>query len=125
MDRDYIVEITPEEANQIIEKFSRWIVERRMAAVAIITIESLKPLSFIGSQALHAAFPFAEIFINREDYMKFAVLLEDHKNLTRLVDRIDELDHEFYSQERKTARLIRKRRWQKIKQLLKINKRRN
>ena len=47
-----IVEITEERANEVIEKVAKFVAERHMASAAILAIESLRPLSFIGSQAL-------------------------------------------------------------------------
>lgn len=112
-----IVAIKPERAHEIIEKISKAIVSRRMSSAAIMTIESLRPLNFIGSQVLFFLEPFAQIFINSKEYQEFAALLENDEYVKKLVRRIDELDEETYHEERKRARLKQKRRWNKIKSI--------
>lgn len=117
-----ILEISEERAVELIEKISKFIAERRMAAPAIMTIESLRPLARIGSQLMHFLAPFAEIIFNAKEYQEFAVLLENEEYVRLLIKRIDEIDVEMYRDERKDKRLKRKRRNNKIKQFLKIKK---
>jgi len=110
-----IVEIKPERAIEIIEKISNFIVRKRMAAPAIMTIESLRPLNYIGSQLLYFLAPFAELIFNPKEYQEFAAMLEHDKYIKMLMQRIDELDEEIHRQERKEKLLLRKRRKNKIK----------
>ena len=117
-----ILEISEERAVELIEKISNFIAKRRMAAPAIMTIESLRPLARIGSQLMHFLAPFAEIIFNAKEYQEFAVLLENEEYVRLLIKRIDEIDVEMYRDERKDKKLKRKRRNNKIKQFLKIKK---
>jgi len=117
-----ILEISEERAVELIEKISKFIAERKMAAPAIMTIESLRPLARIGSQLMHFLAPFAEIIFNAKEYQEFAVLLENEEYVRVLIKRIDEIDVEMYRDERKDKKLKRKRRNNKIKQFLKIKK---
>jgi hypothetical protein len=110
-----ILEINDERAVELVEKISRFIVKKRMAAPAIMTIESLRPLNRLGSQIMYFLAPFAEIIFNSREYQEFAALLQKEKNVKMLIDRIDELDVEMYREEREFRRLKRKRRTQKIK----------
>ena len=110
-----IVEISEERALEIIEKIANFIVKRRMSAPALMTIESLRPLNFIGSQILHFLAPFAEIIFNSREYQEFAILLEKEEYIKLLLKRIDELDDEMYREERKHKKILRKRRMNKIK----------
>jgi hypothetical protein len=79
-----------------------------MAPAAILSIESLKPLNFIGSQLMYTVGPFAEVFFSPKEYQEFAALLENREYVNMLINRIDELDDETYSEERKQARQRRK-----------------
>ena len=72
-----ILEISEERAVELIEKLSKFIAEKRMAAPAIMTIESLRPLARIGSQLMHFLAPFAEVIFNAKEYQEFAALLEN------------------------------------------------
>ena len=113
-----VVEINRERALEIIDKIAKFIVIRKMAAPAIMLIESLRPLNFIGSQLLYFLAPFAEIIFNPKEYQEFAALLENREYVKILIDRIDEIDHEMYREERKHNKLLRKRRINKIKKFL-------
>ena len=112
----FILEVEPEKAVKLIDRMARFIAERRMAAAAIMTIESLRPLNNIGAQVMYFLAPFAEVFFNSRDYQEFAVILQDNKYISLLVKRLDELDNELYREEREKRRLLRKRRNNKIKQ---------
>ncbi|MCF7794713.1 MAG: hypothetical protein K9N09_12335 [Candidatus Cloacimonetes bacterium] len=114
-----IVEIDQERAVELIEKISLFIVKKRMAAPAIMTIESLRPLSRLGSQVLYFLAPFAELIFNPKEYQEFAALLENQENVNLLINRIDELDVEVYKEERKQRRMRKKRRRNKIKNFFK------
>jgi|SRR5690554_1198089 len=113
--RDIILEIDRDRAVELIEKYARYIVERRMGPAAILAIESLRPLNFIGSQVLHAVSPFAEVFFDPKEYQEMAALLESREYVQLLIKRIDELDDELHSDERKKKSLIAKRRRKKRK----------
>ncbi len=117
-----ILEISEERAVELIEKISKFITERRMAAPAIMTIESLRPLARIGSQLMHFLAPFAEIIFNPKEYQEFAVLLENEEYVRLLIKRIDEIDVDMFREERKSRKLRRKRRRNKILQFFKIKK---
>ena len=117
-----ILEISEERAVELIEKLSKFIAERRMAAPAIMTIESLRPLARIGSQLMHFLAPFAEIIFNPKEYQEFAALLENEEYVRLLIKRIDEIDVDMFREERKSRRLRRKRRRNKILQFFKIKK---
>ncbi len=113
-----ILEIDRKRAIELIEKCARFIVERRLGAAAIMTIESLKPLNFIGSQLLYAISPVAEVFFDPKEYQEIAALLENREYVDLLIKRVDELDDEMYREERQRNRLIRKRRWKSWKEKL-------
>ena len=114
-----IVEISHERSVELIEKVAVFLVKRRMAAPAIMTIESLRPLARIGSQLMYFLAPFAEIIFNSKEYQEFAALLEKDENVKLLLQRIDELDVEMYREERKQKHLLRKRRTKKFKNYIK------
>lgn len=107
---ELVTEISPERTLELIDKCSRWIVERRMASAAIMFIESVRPLHNIGAQLMYFVMPAAELFFSPREYQEFAVLLEKQDNVRRLINRIEELDEEYYEGERAKAHLKRKAR---------------
>lgn len=93
------------------------IVRMGLAVPAVFFLESVKPLSFIGSQALVFFEPFVKAFLDLKSYDRFAALMEDRANLEKLMTMIEERDAERVRKEReeKAARRAAKgergRRW--------------
>ena len=114
-----ILEISQERSVELIEKAARFLVKRKLASAAILWIEGSRPLNRIVGQATYFLSPFIETLFNIKEHQEFAVLIENQKNLDLLVQRIDELDYEMHSEERKQRRLLRKRRMNKIKNIFK------
>lgn len=107
-----IVEVSKEEAHELLDRVARFIAERRMGSAAIMFIESLRPLHFIGSQLLYMISPFAEIIFKAEEYQKFACALEDEENIRYLLDQIDKYDAEFHKlwrEEKKREKELKKK----------------
>jgi hypothetical protein len=112
------IDIKPERAIELIEKIARFIAEKKMAPAAIMTIESLRPLNFIASQALYFLAPFAEVIFKPKEYEEFAAMMEKDEYIKLLIKRIDEIDTEMHFEERKQRRKLRKRRINKIKKFI-------
>jgi len=112
-------EISPEEANEMIEKIARFIVERHLAPAGILFIESVRPLNNIGSQFMYFLLPFAEIIFDSQKYQRFAMMIQNGENVKRLISRIDELDEEMNRERRHANRLKRIRRRNMIRDYIK------
>ena len=96
---------------QLIERVAQKVVRWRAAVPAIFTLESMKPLSFIGSQFLIAIGPFAEILFDHNEYEQFVLALESRDNVEYLLQRIEALDGKARDEERaarKRARELRR-----------------
>ena len=91
-----IVEISKEEAQELMEKAAKFLAERKMGSVSLMVIESLRPLHFIGSQLLYMLAPFAELIFNPTEYQKLACALENNENISYLLNQIDKYDAEFH-----------------------------
>lgn len=64
----------------------------RMTVPAILLLESVKPLSFLGSQALVFFEPMVRAFFTVPDYDRAAALLERRESLEALLVRIEARD---------------------------------
>jgi hypothetical protein len=104
------VEISQEEAYDMVDKVARFVVERHLAPAGILFLESVRPLHGIGSQFMYFVLPFAEMIFDSQKYQRFALMIENETYLKRLISRIDELDEELNRERRKEASLKRKRR---------------
>jgi hypothetical protein len=93
----YDVDVTPEEETELIEQVARKIHEYGMEAVAILFLESSKPLVWIGGEmGRFFISPFVPIL--SEDWgvksEKFFLIFEKRENIDRLLKRCEELAQE-------------------------------
>ena len=77
----------PEET-ALLEKVSRLIVKQGMAVPALLLLESLEPLSFLGSQVLHGFRPLLELVCDATEMERLAAVLERRDSVPRLITLI-------------------------------------
>lgn len=63
---------------------------RGLAAPALLWLESMRPLSFVGSQLMHFASPFVRLAAPDSSWPRLATLLEERPNLSRLLDHLQD-----------------------------------
>lgn len=78
----------------LLEKIAKGVVSRRMTAPAILFLESVKPLSFVGGQALVFFGPVLEVVLKREEIERAAKMLERRDVLEGLALKIEALEAE-------------------------------
>jgi hypothetical protein len=76
------------------ERVARFIVRFSMTVPAILTLESMRPLSFVGSQFMHVLSPSITAFLDVSDWDALAALLEDRRGVEYLIREIERLDEE-------------------------------
>lgn len=81
--------LMPERRDALIERISRFVVSRRMEAPAIFMLESSRPLTFIGSQAMIVGQPVMAAFFGWERVGEYRLLLEERENIDRLIKAIE------------------------------------
>jgi len=74
----------------LLEKVARLIVKRGMALPALLFLESLGPLNFLGSQVLHGLRPFLELVCDATEMERLASVLERRDSVPRLIAVIQE-----------------------------------
>ncbi|MFH1144613.1 MAG: hypothetical protein V1774_08735 [Candidatus Eisenbacteria bacterium] len=92
---------------ELLDAIAKRLVGMGLAVPAVFFLESTKPLSFVGSQALIFLQPFVEAFLSVRHYQRFAELMEDRGNIEKLIQRLEERDEDRRAEE-KEARLRRK-----------------
>ncbi len=83
-----------ERQREILQKVADKLIERRLAAPAILVLESVKPLSFIASQGLVFLGPLLQPLLSVQDYDVFAEALEDRDNVEWLIRRLEQGEEE-------------------------------
>jgi hypothetical protein len=74
---------------ELMERVAEVIVKRGMAAPATVFLESMGPMNFLGSQALHFFTPIIECAFNVKEIEQVARLLERRDSIPRLIAIIE------------------------------------
>lgn len=82
------------EYDAYIAQLARRAVEMGLGPLAIVILEGLRPLTFVGASLMVFMEPFAEVFVPPERYRRFVELLEDRRNVERLIEHIERLQDE-------------------------------
>jgi len=89
------------EEEALLERLAAFVVRRRLSAPAAFFLTSLKPLNYVGSQAMWVLQPLAELFVAPEEFLKAQRLLERRESMELLVQRIEQLQ-QSQAEQRKT-----------------------
>jgi hypothetical protein len=73
----------------LLERVADAVVKRGMTAPAMVFLESLGPMNFLGSQALYFLTPIVEWAFNAKEVEQVAQLLERRDTISRLITIID------------------------------------
>ena len=74
---------------ELMERVADVIVKRGMAAPATVFLESMGPMNYLGSQALHFFTPIIECAFNVKEVEQVARLLERRDSIPRLIAVIE------------------------------------
>jgi len=85
-------EVTEERKKILMNKIAQKVVDMRLSPVAIVFLESSKPLSFIGNQFMIFMQPFYRAFFSYREYEEIAAMLEERKNIEILICEIERLE---------------------------------
>lgn len=77
------------EDRALLKKISELVVERGMALPALLFLESIGPLNFVGSQVMHFLNPFADM-LGSTEWGRLASILERREGITLLKEMIEE-----------------------------------
>lgn len=98
----------PDEEKAILKKVATKVVERRMAVPAIVFLESVKPLNFIGSQVLVFFEPIIQTVFNFKDYDNFRSALEKRESIEMMILEIESLDAISFEREKRVKKFMKK-----------------
>ena len=87
-------DVSAERKQELFTKVAQKIVDLRLTPVAVVMLESVKPLSFIGSQLMVFFQPIFSAVFPFKQYEEFAALLEERSSLEELITVIERLEEE-------------------------------
>ena len=74
----------------LIKKLADFVVRRDMSVPAVLFLESVRPLNFVGSQAMVFFKPMLSRFFSRDEYDKIAIILEKREVVDLLIREIEQ-----------------------------------
>jgi hypothetical protein len=77
------------EDQALLEKLATRVVELRMETPAILTLETVRPMAFLSSQAMIFFEPFAQMLFRAPDYQRFTRLVSRQEALEFLTTAIE------------------------------------
>jgi hypothetical protein len=85
-------DISVERREEVLTKIAQKIVDMRLTPVAVVMLESSKPLSFVGSQLMVFFQPIVTSLFPFRQYDEVAALLEERANVEALIQMIEKLE---------------------------------
>jgi len=85
-------DISVERRDEVLTKIAQKIVDMRLTPVAVVMLESSKPLSFVGSQLMVFFQPIVTSLFPFRQYDEVAALLEERANVEALIQKIEKLE---------------------------------
>jgi hypothetical protein len=85
-------DISAERRELVLTKIAQKVVDLRLTPVAVVMLESSKPLSFVGSQLMVFMQPIVTSVFPFHQYDEIAALLEERSNVEALIQKIEELE---------------------------------
>ena len=84
-----------------------------MTVPAIVFLESVKPLNFVGSQAMAFFEPIVQSLFNLKDYDTFRSALEKRQTLEILIQKIEAMDAVSQEREKRVKAFMKeeKKKW--------------
>ena len=83
-----------EKQKHIVDKVCHEVVKRHLAMPAVLLLETLRPLNYIGSQVMHFFQPIISSVLPVDGYSDFTELLEQRGSVDYFCERIRDIEEE-------------------------------
>lgn len=83
----------------LITKLADWTVRKRMTTPAILFLESVRPLNFVGSQVMVFFAPVVNVVFNMPEWNELQAVLERRESIAYVLDLIEEKEAEYLTEE--------------------------
>ncbi len=105
-----IKEPIPAEEDAVLEKVAKKVVQWQMAVPAIMFLEMVKPLNYIGAQTMVFFEPIVNSVFTFKDYDTFRIALERRENIENLLQKIEAHDAVAFKKEKLYKRKFKEER---------------
>lgn len=97
----------PEEEDAVLDKLAHKVVDKGWTVVAILFLESVKPLNYIGSQTMVFFEPMVQTIFNFRDYDTLRTALEKRETLEILLTKIEKYDAVALVKEKRLKKFLK------------------
>ena len=87
-------DVSAERREELFTRIAQKIVDLRLTPIAVVMLESSKPLSFVGSQLMVFIQPIFTAVFPFHQYDEIAALMEEKQNIELLVAKIEQLEEQ-------------------------------
>jgi len=103
----------PEEEDRVLDKVAKKVVMWHMTTPAIMFLESVKPLNYIGAQTMVFFEPIIQTIFNFTDYDTFRAAMERRENVENLLQKIEKFDAVAFEREKAIKKFMKaeKKNW--------------
>ncbi|MHC4138295.1 MAG: hypothetical protein ACYSR1_00295 [Planctomycetota bacterium] len=84
------VKLEDSDTKALISKLADFVVRRNMSVPTVMFLESVRPLNFVGSQAMVFFKPILSRFFTIDEYDKLATILENREAIDLLIKEIEQ-----------------------------------
>jgi len=102
----------PPEEDAVLDKVAQKVIKWQMTVPAILFLESVKPLNFIGAQAMVFFEPIIQGIFSIKDYDIFRQAMERRENIENLLQKIEYQDAVEYRRQKIIKKRIKEQRKQ-------------
>ena len=106
-------DLTEKRKAELCRKIAERVIQFKVAPVAVVFLESVKPLSFLGSQLMVFFTPMVTAFTTGNLYEEMTAFFEERSNIELLIQKIEELESERVLAEKKLKKEKKKARRKK------------
>ncbi|KPL06620.1 hypothetical protein AMJ86_07850 [bacterium SM23_57] len=89
-----------ERQQMLLEKIADRVVKYRMAMPAILFLESVRPLNYVGSQAMVFFAPVVHSLFSAREYDEIQEALEHRETISYFIDMLEEKENEAVMREK-------------------------
>lgn len=97
-------EISSDRKKEIISKIAKNIVLRGLTAPAIMFLESVKPMNFLGAQVMVFFEPIILTFFNINEYREASLMFEERDTIEKLINEIENQENEIKKDKKKSVK---------------------
>lgn len=87
------LEVTPRQA-ELVDRLCAEVVRRRMVSVALLALETSRPLNFVAAQAIYFFEPIARALFDTRDVRELTQFLEQRGSVDYLMERLEQCEAE-------------------------------